>query len=49
MKKYKDNSGFKNAVIKLKNVLDNDESIRMISEHEDTVRSEIQEFFKKIG
>lgn len=49
LKKYKDDNVFKNAVIKLKNVLDNDESIRMISEHEDTVRGEIQEFFKKIG
>ena len=49
LKKYKDDNTFKNAVIKLKNVLDNDESIRVISEHEDTARGEIQEFFKEIG
>ena len=49
LKKYKDDNAFKNAVIKLKNVLDNDESIRMISKYEDTVRGEIQEFFKEIG
>lgn len=48
LKKHRDDSQFKNAVIKLKNVLDNDESIRMISEHEDTVRSEIQEFLKGV-
>jgi hypothetical protein len=40
---------FKNAVIKLKNVLDNDESIRMISEHENTTRVEIKNYFKEIG
>lgn len=49
LKKYKDDNAFKNAVIKLKNVLDNDESIRMISKYEDTVRGKIQEFFKEIG
>ena len=47
--KCKNNSNFKNAVIKLKNVLDNDENIRIISESEGTVRSKIQEFFKEIG
>lgn len=49
LKKYKDESEFKNAIIKLKNVLDNDENIKMISEYENTVRSEIQKFFKEIG
>lgn len=48
LKKYKDDGRFKNAVIKLKNVLDNDESIGMIAEYEDTFRGEIQEFFKEI-
>lgn len=45
LKKYKDDHAFKNAVIKLKNVLDNDESIRMISEHENTTRVEIKKLF----
>jgi len=49
LKKYKDDHAFKNAVIKLKNVLDNDESIRMISEHENTTRGEIKNYFKEIG
>ena len=49
LKKYKDDHAFKNAVIKLKNVLDNDESIRMISEHENTTRVEIKNYFKEIG
>ena len=48
MKKYKDDHAFKNAVIKLKNVLDNDESIRMISEHENTTRVEIKNYFKEV-
>ena len=39
----------KNAVIKLKNVLDNDESIKMISEYEGTVKMEIQKFLDGIG
>lgn len=45
---YRDNREFKNAVIKLKNVLDNDEYIKLISDSEGVIRQEIQEFFKNI-
>lgn len=34
---------------KAKMMLDNDESIRMISEHENTTRVEIKNYFKEIG
>lgn len=44
--KYEDNLEFRNAVIKLKNVLDNDESIQMIADSEGVNRREIQEYFK---
>ena len=49
LKKYMDYDRLKNAVIKLKNVLDNDESIKMISEYEGTVKMEIQKFLDGIG
>lgn len=49
LKEHKYNEKFRNAVIKLKNVLDNDESIKVISEHEGVSRSSVQEFFKGIG
>lgn len=45
---YQDNREFRNAVIKLKNVLDNDESIKIISESENVTRQQIQNFFKNI-
>lgn len=46
---YEDNREFGNAVIKLKNVLDSDENIRIISESEGITRQEVQAFFKKIA
>ncbi|OPX42042.1 serine/threonine-protein kinase PknD [Ruminiclostridium hungatei] len=44
--KYKDNIEFRNAVIKLKNTLDNDENINIIARDTELSRAEIQEFFK---
>lgn len=46
---YQDNKEFRNAVIKLKNVLDNDETIKMISDSEGITRQEVQNFFKSIS
>lgn len=46
---YQENVEFRNAVIKLKNVLDNDENIKTISESENITRQEIQDFFKNIA
>lgn len=46
---YQSNQEFHNAVIKLKNVLDNDESINIISEGTGLSRPEIQEFLKNIS
>ena len=43
---YQDNTEFQNAVIKLKNVLDSDENIRIIANNEGLDRHEIQDFFK---
>lgn len=43
---YQENTEFYNAVIKLKNVLDNDENISIIVDHTGLSRPEIQEFFK---
>lgn len=48
LQRYWDNAEFRNAVIKLRNVLDNDEMIRSISESEDVPRQQIQEFLKSI-
>ena len=45
---YKDNSDFKNAVIKLKNALDNDENIKLIMESSQQTRQEILDFFNNI-
>ncbi len=45
---YQDNAEFHNAVIKLKNVLDNDENIKIIESNTELSRPEIQEFFKSI-
>ena len=46
---YKDNVEFRNAVIKLKNVLDNDENIKIIVKEVGMSRPEIQAFLKSIG
>lgn len=46
---YQDSTEFRNAVIKLRNVLDNDETIKTISESEGMTRQEIQDFFKSIS
>lgn len=46
---YQDNEQFHNAVIKLRNVLDNDENIKIISENLGITRQEIQDFFKSIA
>ncbi|MCM1534907.1 MAG: protein kinase [Clostridium sp.] len=43
---YQDSMEFKNAVMKLKNVLDSDEYIRIISESEGMTRQQVQAFFK---
>lgn len=43
--KYQDSAEFRNAVIKLKNVLDNDENIDLLSKELNVNRTEIQEFF----
>lgn len=45
---YEDNREFGNAVVKLKNVLDSDENIRIISASEGITRQEVQAFFKRI-
>ena len=45
---YQDNSEFRSAVVKLKNVLDNDEYINMIAEANGITRQEVQNFFKTI-
>lgn len=49
LRTYQGNKEFSNAVIKLKNVLDNDKSIKMISDSEGVTRQEIQDFFKSIA
>lgn len=46
--KYKDNNDFKNAVIKLKNVLDSDENIELIMNHTNQTRQEILALFNSI-
>lgn len=45
---YQDNSEFRSAVVKLKNVLDNDDSIRTIAETYGITRQEVQDFFRTI-
>jgi serine/threonine protein kinase len=49
LQKYQENKEFHNAVVKLKNVLDNDGYIQTIAEKEKISRPEVQEFFKSIG
>lgn len=46
---YKDDGRFRNAVIKLRNVLDNDETIRLLAEYKGTERAEIQQYLAEIG
>lgn len=48
LEKLKDNGRFKNAVVKLKNVLDNDESIELIAKNKNVSRAEIQQFLKDV-
>lgn len=48
LKKYKDNSDFRNAVLKLKNVLDNDENIKLIMEDTEQTRQQLLDFFNSI-
>lgn len=48
LQKYKDNADFRNAVIKLKNVLDYDENIALIMENTGQTRQEVLEFFNSI-
>jgi hypothetical protein len=48
LERYQDNVEFYNAVIKLKNVLDNDENIGIIAEELDLTRIQVQEFLKNI-
>ena len=49
LEKYKDDRRYKNAIIKLKNVLDNDDTIRLLADNRGVERSEIQEFLGGIG
>jgi len=46
---HQENIKFRNAVVKLKNVLDNDENIRIISEEMGISRSIIKNNFQNIG
>lgn len=46
---YQNNSEFRNAVVKLKNVLDNDETIQYIIDSTGSTKDEIKELFNQIG
>ncbi|MCL2078614.1 MAG: protein kinase [Oscillospiraceae bacterium] len=46
---HQDNIEFRSAVVKLKNVLDNDEAIKTIAADTGRSRPEIQEFFKSVA
>jgi len=48
LEKYQDNKEFCNALIKLKNVLDNDESIKIIADSKNVTRQDVQNFLKSI-
>lgn len=48
LQKYKDNIQFKNAVIKLKYVIDNDENIQAIMNSTQQTREEVMEFLNSI-
>lgn len=49
LQKYKDNTEFKNAVVKLKYVLDTDEYIEMIMDSTSQNREEVMDFFNSIS
>jgi len=49
LQNHEDNAGFRNAVIKLKNVLDADENISIIATELGLSRPEIQSFFKSVA
>lgn len=46
--KYENNTDFRNGIIKLKNVLDNDDNIALIMEHSGQTRQEVLAFFNGI-
>lgn len=48
LEKYQANTEFRNAVVKLKNVLDTDENIKIIADTTGLSRLEIQNFFRKV-
>lgn len=48
LQRYKGNEDFRYAVVKLKNVLDNDENIKLIMDSKKQTRQEILEFFNGI-
>lgn len=48
LKEYQYEEDYHNAVVKLKNVLDNDEYITLIAEETGEIRQDIKEFFKSI-
>lgn len=48
LEKYKDNKDFRNAVIKLKNVFDNDENIKTIMNNTKLTRQEIIDFLNSV-
>lgn len=48
MMRYKDDLRFRNAVIKLKNVLDNDNSVKLVCERRDISKDELLVIFKEI-
>lgn len=49
LQKYQDNADFINAIIKLKNVLDNDENVALIMESTGQTRQEVLAFFNSIA
>lgn len=49
LENYKDNVEFRNAVIKLKNVLDTDDNISMIADELGLSRVEVQEFLRNVA
>ena len=49
LEKYKDNIDLRNAVIKLKNSLDNDKNISIIAEDTGLSRLEIKALFEEIS
>ncbi len=48
LKEYQNEESYQNAIVKLKNVLDNDEYIDLITKETGINRQEIKEFFKSI-